>query len=113
MRSLSLINPLRHALFAWQLLSHKLCRWLVPFAMMTAFFSNALLAFSSRWYAVLFLIQILFYSAALGGIFWKPLLRLPIIKLASYFLLANASIVQAWIRYWSGERLVAWEPSRR
>jgi cellulose synthase/poly-beta-1,6-N-acetylglucosamine synthase-like glycosyltransferase len=113
MRSLSLVNPLRHAVFAWQLLSHKLCRWLVPFAMMTAFVSNALLAFSSRWYAVLFLIQVLFYAAALGGIFWKPLLRLPIIKLASFFLLANASIVQAWIRYWSGERLVAWEPSQR
>ena len=25
-----LLNPLRHGLFAWQLLSHKLLRWLVP-----------------------------------------------------------------------------------
>src|SRR6267378_4028550 len=32
MRSLALVNPLRHSVFAWQLLSHKLCRWLVPFA---------------------------------------------------------------------------------
>ncbi len=113
MRSLALVNPLRHSVFAWQLLSHKLCRWLVPFAMMTAFVSNALLALSSRWYAMLFLIQILFYSVALGGIFWKPLLRLPICKLFSYFLLVNASIFQAWIRYWSGERLIVWEPSKR
>ncbi len=113
MRSLALVNPLRHSVFAWQLLSHKLCRWLVPFAMMTAFVSNALLALSSRWYAMLFLIQILFYSVALGGIFWKPLLRLPIVKLFSYFLLVNASIFQAWIRYWSGERLIVWEPSKR
>jgi glycosyltransferase involved in cell wall biosynthesis len=113
MRSLALANPLRHSLFAWQLLSHKLCRWLVPFGMMTAFVSNALLAFSLRWYAMLFLIQILFYSVALGGIFWKPLLRLPIIKLSSFFLLVNASIFQAWVRYWSGERLIVWEPSKR
>ena len=113
MRSWTLVNPLRHSVFAWQLLSHKLCRWLVPFAMMTAFVSNALLALSSRWYAMLFLIQILFYSVALGGIFWKPLLRLPICKLFSYFLLVNASIFQAWIRYWSGERLIVWEPSKR
>jgi glycosyltransferase involved in cell wall biosynthesis len=113
MRSLALINPLRHSLFAWQLLSHKLCRWLVPFGMMTAFVSNGFLAFSSRWYAILFLIQILFYSVALGGILWKPLLRLPVIKLSSFFLLVNASIFQAWVRYCSGERLVAWEPSKR
>ena len=113
MRSLALVNPLRHSVFAWQLLSHKLCRWLVPFAMMTAFVSNALLALSSRWYAMLFLIQILFYSVALGGILWKPLLRFPIIKLFSFFLLVNASIFQAWVRYWSGERLIVWEPSKR
>lgn len=113
MRSLALVNPLRHAMFAWQLLSHKLCRWLVPFGMMTAFASNAFLALSSQWYAILFLIQILFYSVALGGIVWKPLLRLPIIKLSSFFLLVNASIFQAWVRYCSGERLVAWEPSKR
>jgi cellulose synthase/poly-beta-1,6-N-acetylglucosamine synthase-like glycosyltransferase len=113
MRSLALVNPLRHAVFAWQLLSHKLCRWLVPFAMITAFVSNALLALSSQWFALLFLIQILFYSVALGGIFWKPLLRLPIVKLFSFFLLVNVAIFQAWVRYWSGERLIAWEPSKR
>ena len=113
MRSLALVNPLRHALFAWQLLSHKLCRWLVPFGMMTAFVSNAYVAFSSRWYATLFMIQVLFYAVALGGIVWKPLLRLPIIKLSSFFLVVNASIFQAWVRYWSGERLITWEPSKR
>lgn len=113
MRSLALVNPLRHSVFAWQLLSHKLCRWLVPFGMITAFVSNAFLTMSSHWYAVLFLIQAAFYSVAFGGIVWKPLLRLPIIKLASFFLLVNVSIFQAWVRYWSGERLVTWEPSKR
>ena len=98
MRSLALVNPLRHSVFAWQLLSHKLCRWLVPFAMMAAFVSNALLALSSQWYAMLFLFKILFYSVALGGILWKPLLRFPIIKLFSFFLLVNAAIFQAWVR---------------
>lgn len=113
MRSWSLVNPLRHSLFAWQLLSHKLCRWLVPFGMLAAFVSNAFLAMSSQWYAVLFLFQTAFYSVALVGIVWKPLLRLPIIKLASFFVLVNTSILQAWIRYCSGERLVTWEPSKR
>jgi cellulose synthase/poly-beta-1,6-N-acetylglucosamine synthase-like glycosyltransferase len=113
MRSLALVNPLRHFVFAWQLLSHKLCRWLVPFAMIAALISNGLLALSSRWYAALFLIQILFYSVALGGVFWNPLLRVPIVRMLAFFLLVNASILEAWIRYWSGQRLVTWEPSKR
>src|SRR5262245_37893271 len=54
MRSLALANPMRYPLFAWQMLSHKLCRWLVPFAMMVAFAGNAVLALSSSWYAALF-----------------------------------------------------------
>jgi len=113
MRSLELVNLLRHPVFAWQLLSHKLCRWLVPFAMMTALVTNALLAFSLQRYAILFVIQTLFYLIALGGIFWKPLLRIPMCRLVSFFLLVNVSIFQAWVRYWSGERLVTWEPSKR
>ena len=113
MRSLELVNPLRHPVFAWQLLSHKLCRWLVPFGMVAALVSNALLAFSLQWYALLFVIQLLFYCVALSGIFWKPLLRFSIIRLISFFLLVNVSIFQAWVRYWSGVRLVTWEPSKR
>ena len=53
------------------------------------------------------------FSIALAGIFWKPLLSIPIIRLASFFLVVNASIFKAWIRYLSGERLIAWEPSKR
>jgi len=113
MRSLALVNPLRHSVFAWQLLSHKLCRWLVPFGMIAALVSGVVLALSSRFYAILFLVQILLYSVALGGILWKPLLRLPIVRLLSFFLLANASIFEAWVRYSSGERLVTWQPSKR
>jgi glycosyltransferase involved in cell wall biosynthesis len=113
MSSLTLVNPFRHAVFAWQLLSHKLCRWLVPFAMMAAFISNAFLSWSSPWYALLLLGQILFYAVAVGGIVWKPLVRFSIVRLLSFFLLVNASIFQAWIRYWSGERLILWEPSQR
>jgi glycosyltransferase involved in cell wall biosynthesis len=113
MSSLSMVNPMRHPVFAWQVLSHKLCRWLVPFSLITAFISNALLALSSRWYAMLLLIQALFYLVALGGILWKPLLCVPIIRLSSFFLLVNVATFQAWVRYWSGERLVAWEPSKR
>src|SRR5437879_13251472 len=32
----ALLNPLRYGLFAWMLWSHKLCRWLVPWAALVA-----------------------------------------------------------------------------
>ena len=113
MRGLSVVNPLRHTLFAWQILSHKLCRWLVPFGMIGAFVSNAALAVSWKSYSYLFLIQVLFYLLALSGIVWKRLLQIPLVKLSSFFLIVNASILQAWLRYWAGERLSIWEPSKR
>lgn len=57
MRSLPMLNPFRYKLFAWQLLSHKLGRWLVPFAMISAFLSNALLAQQSSLYLASFVLQ--------------------------------------------------------
>jgi glycosyltransferase involved in cell wall biosynthesis len=113
MRSLALVNPLRHALFAWQLLSHKLCRWLVPFAMVAALAANTALAPASRFYLALVVLQFLFYAVAAGGLLWKPLLDLAPVRLAAYFVLVNASITQAWLRYWTGQRLVMWQPSER
>src|SRR6185295_13345424 len=35
-RNARMLNPFRYGLFAWQLASHKLCRWPVPFAMIGA-----------------------------------------------------------------------------
>ena len=64
MKHLPLLNPFRYGLFAWQLASHKLCRWLVPFAMVIAMVTNAALAAGSAGYAVLAAAQLLFYAVA-------------------------------------------------
>jgi len=113
MKSLGLVNPMRYPLFAWQLVSHKLCRWLVPFAVLIVLVANAILTMGFGAYGLLFAFQVVFYGVALGGLWWKPLLRLPAVKLPAFFVLVNASIFKAWIRYWSGERLIVWEPSKR
>ncbi len=113
MKSLSLVNPFAHATFAWQLVSHKLCRWLVPFEMVMAFVANAILASTSTFYQGMLCMHMLFYGVALCGILIQPLQQWSIIRLPSFFLLVNASILKAWMRYWSGERVVVWEPSKR
>jgi hypothetical protein len=109
-----LLNPLRRPLFAWQLASHKICRWLVPFAMLAALASAALLAprgagTAGSVHVLLLGLQLGFYLAAAAGLATgSRALRLP-----AYFVLVNFAILAAWIRYARGERMTTWRPSTR
>jgi hydrogenase/urease accessory protein HupE len=116
--NLRLLNPLRHPLFAWQLTSHKVCRWLVPFAMIAALVSGALLvargvpeaeAATANPYVVLLGLQLGFYTgAAVGLATGSRALRLP-----AYFVVVNFAILAAWMRFAHGERMTTWTPSER
>jgi hypothetical protein len=103
-----MLNPLRYGLFAWQLASHKLCRWLVPWAMITALLSNGWLAIESSWWTAIFGAQLGFYAAIAAGWAGNRSLRIPY-----YFFAANLAILIAWLRYARGERMVSWNPSDR
>ncbi len=113
MRSLPMLNPFQYGLFSWQLFSHKLCRWLVPFAMIVALASNVALATQSTWYRVLLVAQTSFYvlAAAYASCHWMP--KSNLFRLPSFFVLVNLSILDAWIRYVRGDRVFRWEPSKR
>jgi len=132
MRNLSLLNFFKYGLFSWQLFSHKLCRWLVPFLLISAFISNAVIMFNSVPFFLIFILQISFYFLALYY-YWKPpslqtsqppsnsryLLRAiryqlsAISKLCYFFITVNLSILVAWLKYLKGERATFWEPSKR
>jgi len=104
-----MLNPLRYGLFAWQLASHKLCRWLVPVAMVLAALANAVLLPQSSFYALTMILQGAFYAVALAGLWTNaPGLRLP-----AYLLRANFAVLLAWIRFGRGERIAMWNPSDR
>ena len=113
MRSLPMLNPFQYGMFAWQLFSHKLCRWLVPFAMIGAGISNAVLATQSSVYAMLLVGQLLFYvtATAYAMFHWMP--KSSVLRLPSFFVLVNLSILDAWMRYFRGDRVFRWEPSKR
>lgn len=113
MQSLPMLNPFRYGIFAWQLFSHKLCRWLVPFAMIGAFSSNLVLATQFLSYRVLLVAQTLFYflAAVYARCHWMPNNRF--LRLPSFFVLVNLSILDAWLRYGRGDRVFRWEPSKR
>jgi glycosyltransferase involved in cell wall biosynthesis len=108
-RNARMLNPFRYGLFAWQLASHKLCRWLVPFAMIGAAAANAVLVSRSVFYELTLGAQAAFYAAALAGM-WTgaQALRIP-----AFLLSSNAAILVAWFRFASGERITCWHPSDR
>jgi cellulose synthase/poly-beta-1,6-N-acetylglucosamine synthase-like glycosyltransferase len=112
-RHIELLNVFRYGLFSWQLLCHKLIRWLVPLFMAAALFSNFLLAWSSVFYLVLFGFQVIFYAVAAAVTLGSGTTKSMALKLPSYFLTVNMAILLAWYRYLKGERVVMWEPSKR
>ncbi|MFO0773257.1 MAG: glycosyltransferase family 2 protein [Nitrospiraceae bacterium] len=113
MRSLALLNPFTYHLFAWQLFSHKLCRWMVPFALIVAFVSNAVLAWDSWWYRLLFAGQAAFYGVAAAYMWSHALPKVALLRLPSFFVMVNVSILDAWMRYFRGDRILYWDPSKR
>jgi glycosyltransferase involved in cell wall biosynthesis len=108
-----LLNPVRYGFFSWQLISHKLFRWLTPFAILLLLISNLFLWTDSSFYRLCLILQGAIYAAgmlALGAdrfSGWKP------IKFAGYFLLGNAATLMAWFYFLSGEKFVSWQPTQR
>ena len=109
-----LLNPLRWGLFAWMLASHKLCRWLVPWAFPCAALALAALATGVGWarsaLAALGLI------AALASIAWRrwggnPTPR--VLALPVYLIAGNIAALHAWLVALRGARTAVWEPTRR
>jgi len=111
------LNPVRYGIFAWQLFSHKLCRWLVPFFLLAALAANAFLAGGSLFYGGLLSLQIAFYLLAalyfFQGAGRGPFPLSPLLKFPGYFLSVNGAIFMAWIKFLRGDRAVFWNPSRR
>lgn len=104
-----MMNPFRYGLFAWQLASHKLCRWLVPFAMIAAYLSNAVLATESAAYQILLVVHTLVYAAAAAGL-WLDITAL---KIPAFLVQANLAVFIAWLRHVRGDRITVWTPSDR
>ncbi len=110
---LPLLNPFRYGLFSWQLASHKLFRWLLPYAFMALLVSNIFLWKSNLFYRACLLLQLFGYG--LGLLVWAvgDRVDLRLLKLPAFFLMGNAATLVAWVNFGLGERYVMWEPSQR
>jgi cellulose synthase/poly-beta-1,6-N-acetylglucosamine synthase-like glycosyltransferase len=112
-RNRDLLNPLRSGFFAVELVSHKLCRYLVPFLMLVLFLTSFVLAEGSFVYLLALTGQVVLYLSALAG--WtleRSGLRLMILVMPLYFVLANLASMIAFFQFFRGRRFASWEPIR-
>ena len=110
----ALLNPLRYGAFAWMLLSHKVCRWLVPWSLLSFLAALAALALTSGWARAL--LAVVGAVGALAAIAWvwperRPLPRL--LALPAYIVAGNVAVLHAWLRVLGGRPAPVWEPTRR
>ncbi len=113
MANKELLNPIYHGIFSWQLISHKLMRWKVPFFLVTAFLTSIYLALRSSFFRLVVTAQLVFYfMAGLGSRSSSSSVH-PILKIPFYFVQANLAAAFAWIKYFKGEHFVTWTPSNR
>lgn len=106
------LKPWKFGWVSFQLISHKVLRWLVPFFLILLFISSAALVGQTE-FRYLVLLQILFYALALLSIVvplhrkWK-LLGVPL-----YFCTLNAAAFFSVIEVFRGRKYVVWETVRK
>jgi glycosyltransferase involved in cell wall biosynthesis len=112
LRNIGILNPFRYGLFAWQLFSHKLCRWLVPFALAGAVTANLFLVQKAPLYTATGVIQLAVYGLSAYALTHPERQKGPV-RLVAFFVLVNLSIVNAWYDVLRGRNQVTWQPSSR
>lgn len=107
------MNPFKFGFFSFQVISHKLMRWLVPWFMVLSLILNLLLLGEGWFFTLTMAGQLALYlSAALGGLI-KSTQSIAPIKLCYFFVQVNLAIAHATIMYMTGQRITKWEPSKR
>lgn len=107
-----LLNPWRHGLFAFQLISHKVLRYAVPAFLVAMIIANIALL-DRPLYQASFLLQFGVYLSALAGyLLQRRGLCRGFLGKPYYFALANLAAVIALLRFLRGEHMITWTPIR-
>ncbi len=107
------LNLRKHGQFAFQLICHKVFRYLVPFFLLTALLANWAALGAGGFYRLTFIAQLIVYVTAFAG--WlgdRTGARLGPAAIPYYFMLVNVATVMAFVKFLRGETHVVWEPVR-
>lgn len=103
-----LLNPFHHPLTCFQIVSHKILRWLTLLLLCLLLILNLLLI-KGTVYSFLLWPQIIFYVLAmLGGIFYLLNLRSNLFYLPFYFLAINLAATLGIVEFLRGRAKASW-----
>lgn len=108
-----LFNPFKFPFISFQLFSHKILRWLIPFFMIGILLSNLFLL-DRTFYKITMALQAAFYAMAV--IAWlgeKAHLKLKIFSIPLYFFTVNIASLVSLYKTLKGFKAVTWETVRK
>jgi glycosyltransferase involved in cell wall biosynthesis len=113
MRNAKVLNPFRFGLFAWECLSHKVLRWLMPVWLAAALLLNIALIGQGPLYAVTLAGQLAFYLFAIAGAWLARRGRNGGLALVPYyFCMVNFASAHGIFDYLRGETYTTWSTPR-
>jgi glycosyltransferase involved in cell wall biosynthesis len=112
-RHADVLNVFRFGLFAWQVWSHKIMRWLAPWFLVLVFLTNLLLIGTREIYVLTLAAQLAFYGAALLAHVSERAKRNAIVRIIYFFVQVNVAVADAFRRLLTGKRMTTWQPSAR
>jgi glycosyltransferase involved in cell wall biosynthesis len=107
------LNPFRMGLFAFQVWSHKIMRWGVPWFMAIFFLLTLALQSDGAIFLLALIAQLVFYTLALIGWLSESLRKNTLIKIIFFFVQTNLALAQATVSFLMGKRMTVWTPSKR
>ncbi|MBU2986860.1 glycosyltransferase family 2 protein [Saccharophagus degradans] len=107
------LNPAEFGVYALQVFSHKLMRWLVPWFLLALFIVTAMVSGSGAIYSLALFAQLLFYGIAIAAHYSVKLQDYGPIKIIYFFTQVNVALFDAACRFLSGTRMTTWKPSAR
>jgi len=109
-----MLDPMRYGAFSWRLISHKVCRWLVPLAGVPALIGLLFLASAHLWARLALITLVVLGSVAAFGALWPPSRPMPrLLSFISFGVAANVAVIHAVCRLvYAGDDKI-WEPTRR
>ena len=109
----SLLNPLRYGFFSFELVSHKVLRWLVPLFLVALLLVNAALLDSGWIYSLALAAQVAFYLLALAGYAARRSSRMPaLLSIPYYFCLVNVASARGILDAFRGKTYTTWTTVR-
>jgi glycosyltransferase involved in cell wall biosynthesis len=107
------LNPFRYGLFSFQVWSHKVMRWAVPWFVLVYAAGVAMLPANRDAFFILWLpIAALTAVSAIAALV-PAARRSSVINAGYYFVEANAAVLAAAVLFIAGRRVTTWVPTKR